>query len=144
MNHCARPTSMRVQDGVFHLGLRSGDHDIAVRAPMGPSDVHALRHAHAAQRMRVDTTGTGSLLEMLRGVADAAGGAVTAVVVDLTGDTPAFRLRVGSLARCHELPLATCDVVLLLASDELPVEVVVPAPPQDWDAALAHLVAEDA
>lgn len=144
MNHCARPTSMRVQDGVLHLGLRSGDHDIAVRAPLGPSDVHALRHAHAAQRLRLDTAGTGSLLEMLRRVAEAAGGAVTAVVVDLRGDRPAFRLRAGSLDHCRELPIATCDLVLLLATNDLPVEVVTPAPPRDWDSALARLVAGDA
>ena len=143
MNHCVRPTSMRVQGGVLHLGLRGGDLDIVVRAPLGPSDVHALRHAHAAQRLHARTGGTGSLLETLRRVADAAGGAVTAVVVDLTGDAPTFRLRVGSLERCRELTIATCDLVLLLASDGLPVEVVTPAPPHDWDDALARLVAGD-
>lgn len=144
MNHCARPTSMHVVEDVLHLALRSGDHDIAVRAPLGPAGTQALRHAHAAQRLRVDATGTGGLLGILRQVADAAGGAVTAVVVDLTGDVPAFRLRVGALDRWRELPVSTCDVALLLASNELPVEVVTPAPPKDWDAALAELVADDA
>lgn len=144
MNHCAHLTSMRVRDNVLQLTLRSGSHDIAVRAPLSHVQAHALRHAHAAERLRDDATCGAPLLGLLTAVADAAGGALTAVVIDLRGPTPSFRLRVGSPDRWREMPMSANDTVLLLAANRLPVEIVTPPVPDDWDDALARLVAEEA
>lgn len=144
MNHCAHVTSMRVRDDVLQLMLRSGTHDIAVRAPLSHAEAHALRHAHAAERLRDAATRGAPLLDLVTAVADAAGGAVTAVVVDLSGPAPCFRLRVGSPDRWREVAMSANDAVLVLTANRLPVEVVTPAVPEDWDAALARLVAEEA
>lgn len=142
MAHCARLRRMHVTDGTLHLGLRSGDRDVAVQTPLPPGQAHALRHLHAGQRIRIDATGRDPQVDLLRSVATAAGGAVTALVVDLTGETPTFRLRVGSAWGHDEVEVRPVDVVLLLAGGGLPLEVVTPTPPADWDAALAELVAE--
>lgn len=144
VNHCAHLMSIRVRDGALQLTLRSGDHDIAVHAPLSHAQAHALRHAHAAERLRDGATGNAALLDLLTAVADAAGGAVTAVVIDLRGATPSFRLRVGSPDRCSEVPVSANDMVLVLARNRLPVEVATPPVPEDWDDALARLVAEEA
>lgn len=142
MAHCARLQRMHVIDGTLHLTLRSGDRDITVRTPLPPEQAHALRHLHAGQRLRIDATGHDPQVDLLRTVATAAGGALTHLVVDLRGDTPSFRLRVGSAWGHDEVDVRPVDVVLLLAGGGLPLEVATPAPPADWDAALAELVAD--
>ena len=143
MAHCARLGRMHVTDGTLHLTLRSGGRDITVRTPLPPPQSHALRHLHAGQRLRIDATGRDPQADLLHTVATAAGGAVTALVVDLTGDTPTFRLRVGSGWGHDEVEVRPVDVVLLLVGRDLPLEVAIPAPPADWDAALADLVADE-
>lgn len=143
MRHCARLQRLQVIDGALRMDLRSGDRDIAVRVPLPGGQAHALRHLHAGQRMRIDATGRDPQSTLLRTVATAAGGAVTGLVVDLTTDEPSFRLCVGSAWGHEAVEVEPVDVVLLLAAGDLPLEVATPALPDDWDAALAELVADE-
>ena len=144
MTHCARLTSMRVVDDTLHLGLSSGDREIAVRADMAGPQAHALRHLHAAQRIRTAATGRDPMWDLLLDVADAAGGAITAIVVDLRGPEPAFELRVGSPFSVRGVHLDPADVVVLLSGGRVGVQVALPETPHDWDAALAELVTDEA
>lgn len=135
---------MRVVGGTLHLSLRTSDRDIAVHADLTESQVETLGWWHACQNDHHERSGNAVSRDLWRELVGAAGEAVEAMVVDISGAEPVFRVRTDDAVSGHGVVVTPVDAVMLLSVAHPPVEVVTPCPPEDWDAALAKLLAGNA
>lgn len=137
----ALAASMQVTGRTLHLSLKTLDRNIAVQAHLTESEAQALGWWHAYQSGHHESGADDGSRSSRSDIVQAAGEALEAVVVDVSGDEPVFRLRAGGTLCGQEIVVTPVDAVTLLSVSQPPVEVVTPCPSQDWDAALARLLA---